>query len=100
MSLLIKVKISAYVKPKINISLPPGAGRLRQVFRFQHALGVAEHQLEYVPAGLYIPAQGERVMYGGGDYLAGRQVIIFCIDAHAFGNFHPATQDRKSTRLN
>src|SRR5258708_6990334 len=52
---LFQVKIPGYVKSEINISIAPGARRLSKILCFQHALGIAEYQLEYMASRLNIP---------------------------------------------
>src|ERR1700754_47165 len=88
--LLFKVKIPGNIKSEIDITLTPGTRRLGEILRRDHALRIAEYQLENVAAGLYIPTQGKRIVYGGRHHLSRRDIIVFCVDAHPFCDLQPS----------
>src|SRR5579863_3682458 len=59
---LFQIEIPRDIEPEINIPFPPGACRLRQELGWNNTLRIGEHQLEYVPAGLDVPAQRKGIV--------------------------------------
>jgi len=89
---LFQIEIPRDIEPEINIPFPPGACRLRQELGWNYTLRIGEHQLEYVPAGLDVPAQRKGIVDRIGDDLVLWHYIILRVDAHPPGELHPTSK--------